>query len=91
MSQTISKIRVLTSPFPTANVSTGTVKVSVNPGNAQKVQSIIYLPNPTDVVLADAVDVEILNSANNLSVLTYDSTIQKFVVQNIPRLNGGTF
>jgi len=37
MSQTISKIRVLTSPFPTANVSTGAVKVSVNPGNAQKV------------------------------------------------------
>lgn len=91
MSQTISKIRVLTSPFPTANVSTGAVKVSVNPGNAQRVQSINYLPNATDVVLADAVDVEILNSANNLSVLTYDSTIQKFVVQNIPRLNGGTF
>jgi hypothetical protein len=91
MSQVISKIKVLTSPFPTANVSTGGVKVSVNPGNTQRVKSFNYLPNSTDISIADAVDVEILNSANNNSVLTYDSTIQKFVVQNIPRLNGGTF
>lgn len=81
----------MTSPFPAANVSTGSVKVSVNPGNTQRVKSFNYLPNPTDVVIANAVDVEILNAANNNSVLTYDSTVQKFVVQNIPRLNGGTF
>jgi hypothetical protein len=68
-----------------------TVKVSVNPGNTQRVKTFNYLPNATDISIADAVDVEILNSANNNSVLTYDSTIQKFVVQNIPRLNGGTF
>ena len=68
-----------------------TVKVSVNPGNTQRVKSFNYLPNPTDVVIANAVDVEILNAANNNSVLTYDSRVQKFVVQNIPRLNGGTF
>jgi len=68
-----------------------TVKVSVNPGNTQKVRAFNYLPNSTDLVIANATDVEIQNSANNLSVLTYDSTIQKFVVQNIPRINGGTF
>lgn len=68
-----------------------TVKVSVNPGNTQRVKNFNYLPNPTDVIIADAIDVEILNAANNNSVLTYDSSIQKFVVQNIPRLNGGTF
>jgi hypothetical protein len=91
MSQTISKIRVLTSPFAEANVTTGAVKVSVNPGNTQRVKSFNYLSNPADVVIANAVDVEILNAANNNSVLTYDSTIQKFVVQNVPRINGGTF
>lgn len=68
-----------------------TVKVSVNPGNTQRVKTFNYLPSPTDVVISQATDVEILNAANNNSVLTYDSTIQKFVVQNIPRLNGGTF
>lgn len=68
-----------------------TVKVSVNPGNTQRVRAFNYLPSPTDVIISQAKDVEILNTANNLSVLTYDSTIQKFVVQNIPRLNGGTF
>ena len=91
MSQTISKIRVLTSPFAEANVSMGAVKVSVNPGNTQRVKSFNYLPNPTDVIISQASDVEILNAANNNSVLTYDSTIQKFLVQNIPRVNGGTF
>lgn len=79
------------SVFPDANVSTGGVKVSVNPGNTQKVQSINYLGTPSDVVIAEAMDVEFLNTANNNSVLTYDVTIQKFVVQNIPRINGGTF
>jgi len=68
-----------------------TVKVSVNPGNTQKVRAFNYLPNSTDLVIANATDVEIQNSANNNSVLTYDNTIQKFVVQNIPRINGGTF
>jgi hypothetical protein len=91
MSQTISKIRVLTSPFAEANVSMGAVKVSVNPGNTQRVKSFNYLADSADLVIADASDVEILNAANNNSVLTYDSTIQKFLVQNVPRINGGTF
>jgi hypothetical protein len=91
MSQVISKIKVLTSAFPSPNVSMGGVKVSVNPGNTQRVKSFNYLATPSDVVIADAVDVEILNTVNNSSVLTYDSTTQKFVVQNIPRINGGTF
>jgi hypothetical protein len=68
-----------------------TVKVSLASVNAPRVKTFNYLPNPTDVVIANATDVEIMNSANNNSVLTYDSTIQKFVVQNIPRVNGGTF
>jgi hypothetical protein len=68
-----------------------TVKVALNLVNTPRVKTFNYLPNPTDVIIAQAIDVEILNAANNNSVLTYDSTIQKFVVQNVPRINGGTF
>ena len=91
MSQTIGSIRVKTNSLPTANVTTGAVRIAVNAGNAQRVQSINYLPAPTDFFVAQAADVEIMNSANNNSVLTYDNNTQKFVVQNVPRLNGGTF
>jgi len=91
MTQTIGSIRVKTSSLPIANVTTGAVKISVNSGNAQRVQSIQYLSNPSDFSIVQAQDYQFENSANNNSVLTYDSTTQKFVVQNVPRLNGGTF
>lgn len=91
MSQTIGSIRVKTSSLPVANVTTGAVRIAVNPNNAQRVQSINYLPAPSDFNVAQAGDVLFQNTANNNSVLTYDNTIQKFVVQNAPRLNGGTF
>lgn len=91
MSQTIGSIRVQTSSLPIANVTTGAVRIAVNPNNTQRVQSINYLPTPGDFNVAQAGDVVFENTANNNSVLTYDNTIQKFVVQNAPRLNGGTF
>ena len=91
MSQTIGSIRVQTSSLPIANVTTGAVRIAVNPNNPQRVQSINYLPTPGDFNVAQAGDVVFENTANNNSVLTYDNTIQKFVVQNAPRLNGGTF
>lgn len=91
MSQTIGSIRVQTSSLPIANVTTGAVRIAVNPNNAQRVQSINYLPTSGDFNVAQAGDVVFENTANNNSVLTYDNTIQKFVVQNAPRLNGGTF
>ena len=69
----------------------GTVNVRVNTTPSVRVQSINYLPSASDVIIAQAQDVQIDNTANNLSVLTYDNTLQKFVVQNVPRLNGGTF
>lgn len=89
MSQTIGTVRVKTGLTPVANVTTGAVKVSVTSGNAQRVQSISYLAHGTDFLVAEAGDVVIENTTN--SVLTYDDTTNKFVVQNVPRLNGGTF
>lgn len=91
MSQTIAAVRVKTSSLPTANVSTGAVKVAVNSGNPQRVQSINYLTAPGDFNVAQAGDVLFDNTTNNSSVLTYDNTTNKFVVQNVPRINGGTF
>jgi len=91
MSQTLGSIRLKTSSQPIVNVTTGAVKISINSGNPERVRSINYLGSPGDFIVAGASDVQILNSANNNSVLTYDATSQKFLVQNVPRLNGGTF
>jgi len=91
MSQSIGSIRVKTSSLPIANVTTGAVRIAVNQNNPQRVQSINYLANPGEFRVSDASDVVFDNTANNNSLLTYDNVTQKFVVQNAPRLNGGTF
>ena len=91
MSQTIGAIRVKTSSLPIANVATGAVRIAVNPSNPQRVQSIQYLAAQAEYTVMAAGDVVFENSAGNSSILTYDNTIDKFVVQNAPRLNGGTF
>ena len=74
-----------------ATQTIGTVNVRVNTSPVAKVQSIQYLPTAANYTVAGAGDVQIDNTVNNSSVLTYDNTTQKFVVQNVPRLNGGTF
>ena len=91
MTQTIGAIRVKTSSLPIANVATGAVRIAVNPSNPQRVQSIQYLAAQAEYTVMAAGDVVFENSAGNSSILTYDNTIDKFVVQNAPRLNGGTF
>lgn len=91
MTQTIGSIRVKTNSLPIANVSTGAVRIAVNQNNPQRVQSINYLPSVSEYTVSGASDVVFMNTANNNSVLTYDNVTQKFVVQNAPRLNGGTF
>ena len=73
-----------------ATQNIGTINVRVNTSPVTKVRTIQYAPGTT-FSLSIATDLEILNTANNLSVLTYDDTTDKFVVQNVPRLNGGTF
>jgi hypothetical protein len=69
----------------------GTVSVKVNSTPSVRVQSIQYLPNPAEYTIKDASDLEISNNLTGRGVLTYDETNQEFVVQDIPRLNGGTF
>jgi hypothetical protein len=74
----------------------GSIKVRVNTAPTVRVRSIQYSPGAGggqagDFSIANAADVIFENTENNLSVLTYDDNINKFVVQNVPRLNGGTF
>jgi seryl-tRNA(Sec) selenium transferase len=70
--------------------TTQAINVRVNTAPSKRVNNIQYIPAASFSV-SRATDVEILNTENNLSVLTYDDTVDKFVVQNVPRLNGGTF
>jgi hypothetical protein len=74
-----------------ATQTIGTVNVRVNSSPSVQVKSIQYLPSRSDFSIKQADDIVILNTANNSSVMTYDETTQKFVVQNVVRLNGGTF
>lgn len=71
--------------------SINTVRVRVDSGATTRVQSIQYLPNPLDFAIKDASDVEISNNLTGRGVLTYNQITQEFVVQDVPRLNGGTF
>jgi hypothetical protein len=91
MTQTIGSIRVKTSSLPTINATVGGVRIATNSNSPKRVQSINYLTTPSDIVISQASDVLFLNTENNSSVLTYDDVTEKFVVQNVPRLNGGTF
>ena len=71
-------------------MSIGSIKVRVNTSPTVKVRNIQYSPQQT-LFISSAADVIFENTENNLSVLTYDEQLDKFVVQNVPRLNGGTF
>lgn len=91
MTQTIGSVRVKTSSLPTVNNTVGGVRIAISSNGPKRVQSINYLASPSDVIISQAEDVLFLNTENNNSVLTYDNVTEKFVVQNVPRLNGGTF
>lgn len=91
MSQTIGSVRVQTSSLPTTNSTIGSVRVSVNPGNAQRVSTISYLSNAGSFKLSEAGDVDFADELTTRGVMTYDKDTEKFVVQDIPRLDGGTF
>jgi hypothetical protein len=69
----------------------GTVNVKVNSTPSVRVQSIQYLPNPALYTVKGAADVSVPAGQTGRGVLTYDSVNQEFIVQDVPRLNGGTF
>jgi hypothetical protein len=84
MTETVKRVTVIS---PSINA----VKVRVNSGLPPRVQSIQYLNNPLDFEIRNATDVEISNNLTGRGVLTYNQTTQEFVVQDLPRLDGGTY
>lgn len=73
-----------------ATQTIGTINVRLNTSPVARVRTIQYAPS-TAISIKDAEDYVFENSEGNLSVLTYDAITDKIVVQNVPRLNGGTF
>ena len=69
----------------------GTVRVTVNPGNTQRVKTISYLTTPGNFIVGQAKDVIYAEELTSRSVMTYDKDTEKFVVQDVPRIDGGTF
>ena len=65
-----------------------TVIVRVNSSPAVKVQSIQYLPGKS---IAESTDLIFGDTLTNRSILTYNPITEKFVVQDAPQINGGTF
>jgi hypothetical protein len=68
-----------------------TVRVRVDSGATSRVQSIQYLPNMISFDIKDAADLQISNNLTGRGVITYNETTQEFVVQDVPRLDGGTY
>lgn len=85
MAQTLGAVKVSVNDVASA------VRVTVNNTTSKKVQSVGYLPNRTDLTVADLSDVEFSDNLTARSVLTYNSSTEKFVVQDVSRLEGGTF
>lgn len=73
------------------NTSPGN-RVSINNQNRDTIRSVsVGLVQPvTPTILADLTDVTVGYPANN-NTLVYDSATQKYVVRELPVLNGGTF
>lgn len=66
-------------------------RVSINNQTRDTVRTVsvgVVPTNPTR--LQDLTDVTAVNPANN-DTLVYDSATQKYVVRELPVLNGGTF
>lgn len=84
MVETIKKVTVS---------SPASVKVRVSSGAATRVQSIQYIASGGSggFSLKDASDLSISVNQSGRGVMTYNSDTQQFVVQDVPRLEGGTF
>lgn len=71
--------------------SVGTSRVSINNQQRQNIRTVGIIP---DITLANELaglgDVDVTNKDNN-EVLVYDEASEKFVLKELPVVNGGTF
>jgi hypothetical protein len=67
----------------------GSVKVKVNSQSSQRVQSIQYLATGSAFAIKNAYDLEFGNMTS--PIITYNATTEKFIVQTLKAIDGGTF
>jgi hypothetical protein len=72
------------------NSAPGT-RVSINSQARETIRTVsVGLATTTNVALAQLTDVQAINPQNN-DILVYDSGSGKYVVKQLPVLNGGSF
>ena len=65
-------------------------RVSINTRKQETVRSVGIAPSQSDQFLSGLRDVDASNPDNN-ETLVYDASTGKYVVRELPNLNGGTF
>lgn len=71
-------------------ISTTKNRVSINNTQRAKVRTIAITPSSNVNALRNLSDVDATSLANN-NTLVYDSASDKFIVKELPVINGGTF
>lgn len=70
--------------------SVPTTRVSINGQQRENIRTVGVAPSSITNQLASLTDVDATSSDNN-DVLVYDSTVNKYVVKELPIIDGGTF
>ena len=70
--------------------SVPTTRVSINGQQRETIRTVGVAPSSITNQLASLTDVDATSSDNN-DVLVYDSTVNKYVVKELPIIDGGTF
>ena len=65
-------------------------RVSINTRKQETVRSVGIAPSQSEKFLSGLLDVDATNPDNN-ETLVYDASTGKYVVRELPNLNGGTF
>jgi hypothetical protein len=65
-------------------------RVSINTKRAETVRTVAIVPQQASSFLSGLLDVDARNPDNN-DTLVYDAATGKYVVKELPVLNGGTF
>lgn len=66
------------------------IRVSINNPNRTEVRTVGIMPKKTSLRVKDLKDVDATHLVNN-ETLVYDEASDKFIVEDLPVINGGTF
>ena len=77
-------------PVKVTVVSTSKNRVSINNPQRTEIRTVCIIPSTIVNSLRGLNDVDASNLANN-NTIVYDSASDKFIVKELPILNGGSF